>query len=74
MTKTPAQYKRGKDGRLASGDEPVSEAQRGEDPPEEVDWEGGEGFGSVGPAAFGTPGQQASLGDLQELQAGIQAE
>ena len=25
-------------------------------------------------AAFGTPGQQASLGDLHELQAGIQAE
>ena len=34
----------------------------------------GEGFGSIGPAAFGTPSQQASLGDLQALQARIQDE
>ena len=59
MSKTPAQHKRGKDGRFVAGGEPASEAQSAEDPLEEGDWEGGEGFGSVGPVAFGTPGQQA---------------
>ena len=72
MAKTPGQPKRGKGGRFVAGQEPAPEGQEDEELSEENDWSRGEGFGSVGPAAFGTPGQQASLGDLQALHAGIQ--
>ena len=74
MAKTPGQPKRGKGGRFVADSEPAPEDQKAEESAEENDWSRGEGFGSVGPAAFGTPGQQASLGDLQALQAGIQDE
>ena len=74
MAKTPGQPKRGKGGRFVAGEEPAPEGQKVEDLSEENDWSRGEGFGSIGPAAFGTPSQQASLGDLQALQAGVQDE
>ena len=74
MAKTPGQPKRGKGGRFVAGQEPAPEGQEDEELSEENDWSRGEGFGSIGPAAFGTPSQQASLGDLQALQAGIQDE
>ena len=74
MAKTPGRPKRGKGGRFVADSEPAPEGQKAEDLADENDWSRGEGFGSVGPAAFGTPGQQASLGDLQALQAGIQDE
>ena len=69
MAKTPGRPKRGKGGRFVADSEPAPEDQKAEESAEENDWSRGEGFGSVGPAAFGTPGQQASLGDLQALQA-----
>ena len=65
MAKTPGQPKRGKGGRFVAGQEPAPEGQEDEELSEENDWSRGEGFGSIGPAAFGTPSQQASLGDLQ---------
>ena len=74
MAKTPGQPKRGKGGRFVADAEPAPEGQKAEDLADENDWSRGEGFGSVGPAAFSTPTQQASLGDLQALQAGIQDE
>ena len=74
MSKTPAQNKRGKGGRFVSGGEPAPEDQGADGLSEENVWSRGEGFGSIGPTGFGTPGQQASLGDLQALQAGVQAE
>ena len=74
MAKTPGQPKRGKGGRFVAGQEPAPEGQEDEELSEENDWSRGEGFGSIGPAAFGTPSQQASLGDLQALQAGVQDE
>ena len=65
MAKTPGQPKRGKGGRFVADAEPAPEGQKAEDLADENDWSRGEGFGSVGPTAFGTPTQQASLGDLQ---------
>ena len=61
MAKTPGQPKRGKGGRFVAGQEPAPEGQEDEELSEENDWSRGEGFGSIGPAAFGTPSQQASL-------------
>eukprot|EP01048_Picozoa_sp_COSAG05_P028347 COSAG05_NODE_8744_length_675_cov_4.954861_1_plen_140_part_10 len=74
MSRTPAR-KRGEDGRLL----PLEEAQPDQGPgPDNLGegggWEAGEGFGSVGLAAFGTPEQQASLADLKAFQAEVQAE
>ena len=72
MSRTPAR-KRGEDGRLLPLEEAQPDRQDGLDSQEEGDgWEAGEGFN--GPADFGTPGQQASLADLQALQAEVQTE
>ena len=57
MSRTPAR-KRGEDGRLLPLEEAQPDRQDGLDSQEEGGgWEAGEGFGSVGPAAFGTPEQ-----------------
>ena len=61
MARTPAR-KRGEDGRLLPLDEAQPDQEAGPDNlGEGGGWEAGEGFGSIGPAAFGTPEQQASL-------------
>ena len=74
MSKTPAQNKRGKGGRFVTEEESAPEAQNSVEAQEGGGWERGEGFGSIGPVAFGTPDQQASLADLQALHAGVQDE
>ena len=60
MSRTPAR-KRGEDGRLLPLEEAQPDQGPGPDNFGEGVWEAGEDFGSVGPAAFGTPEQQASL-------------
>ena len=68
MARTPAR-KRGEDGRLLPLDEAQPDQEAGPDNlGEGGGWEAGEGFGSIGPAAFGTPEQPASLADLQAFQ------
>ena len=74
MSRTSAQSKRGKDGRFVPAEVSEPEAPRGENDLEGEGWARGEGFGSIGPASFGTPEQQASLADLQQLQAAVQQE
>ena len=64
MSRTPAR-KRGEDGRLLPLEEAQPDQGPGPDNFGEGVWEAGEDFGSVGPAAFGTPEQQASIADLQ---------
>ena len=74
MARTPAR-KRGEDGRLLPLDEAQPDQQAGSDNVGEGEgWDAGEGFGSIGPAAFGTPEQQASLADLKAFQTEVQAE
>ena len=68
MAKTPGQPKRGKGGRFVADSEPAPEDQKAEDPAEENDWSRGEGFGSVGPAAFGTPCRCDCSGRSAELE------
>ena len=73
MSRTPAR-KRGEDGRLLPLEEAQPDQGPGPDNFGEGVWEAGEDFGSVGPAAFGTPEQQASIADLQAFQTEVQAE
>ena len=69
MAKTPGQPKRGKGGRFVADSEPASEDQKAEESAEENDWSRGEGFGSVGPAAFGTPSRFLGWSDDGQAEA-----